>query len=222
MKRYLNSMGQRYDLDQRTTRVYETGERLFCQNDEPLGLFCLQSGHVLLWHIDAFGYKTSFRVVGPGELIGYRSVLGEDNHAATAEALTTCHACFYPRTEIESLIRMDYGFARQMFRLLALDRGPPDALLLRGQHLSARVRLVYLLLVLKDQYGHIEDDGRIVFDLPLSRADIGTLIGARPETVARAIKELQTDGVAYFHNRRVEVPEARILYADARVDLTPE
>ena len=205
----------------RVTRVYKAGERLFAQDDMPDGMFCLQSGHVLLWHSDTFGYKTSFKMAGPGELVGYRSLLGDDNHSATAETLTACHACFFPKKELEQFIYNNPAVTRQFFRILARDRGPPDALLLRGQHLSIRIRLIYLLLIMKARHGQYEDDGALVYNLPLSRTNIASLIGSRPETVTRAIKELKRDGVVFFDNRRVVVPDPKKLFEEACIDTIP-
>lgn len=202
----------------RVTHVYRTGDRLFAQGQLPAGLYCVQSGNILLWHIDAFGFKTSFRTVSRGELIGYRSLLGDDRHAATAEALSECHVCFYPKQNLEALIYGDAGLTRQFFRMLARDRGPADALLLRGQHVPVRVRLVYLLLTTKDRHAEHAADGALIYRLPLSRKNIASLIGARPETVTRAIRELSRDGVAMFHNRKVIVPDPAKLFEEARLD----
>lgn len=206
----------------RIARTYSAGDRLFAQDEVPDGMYCLQSGHVLLWHSDRFGHKTSFRMVGPGELIGYRSLLGNDPHSANAEALDACHACFFPRVDVEQFIYCNPSVTRQFFRILARDRGPPDALLLRGQHLSIRIRLIYFLLIMKAHHGRRGTDGTLVYNLPLSRTNIASLIGARPETVTRAIKELKRDGVAIFQNRRVLVPDAKKLLEEVGIDAMPK
>ena len=208
----------RYLEQWRMIQVYRRGDKLFEQKQKGTGIHCIQSGNVLLWQIDAFSVKTSFRVVGRGEMLGYRSTLGDDLHAATAEALSECRVCFYPKRKLEELIYDDPALARRFFRLVARDRGPPDALMLRGQHLPARVRLVYLLLTTKDRHAAMRPDGSLVYDLPLSRKDIASLIASRPETVTRAIKSLAEDGIAEFYNRKVVVPDPAKLYEEARVE----
>ncbi len=37
------------------------------------------------------------------------------------------------------------------------------------------------------------------------------MIGIRPETMSRAIKQLEEDGVAYFSGRSVQVPDLKRL-----------
>ena len=100
---------------------------------------------------------------------------------------------------------------------MARDRGPPDALLLRGQNLSIRIRLIYLLLIFKDRFACPEKDGSLVYELPLQRQDIAAMLGARAESVTRAINELQQDGIASFFRRTVTVPDPDRLYSEANV-----
>ncbi len=199
----------------RLRQVYRRGDRIFTQAEMASGLYCLQSGHVLLWYLDPFGHRTAFRVAGPGEIMGHRSLFGEDPHAATAEALTTCHICWYPKGLVDELIGTYPSFARRFLRTLARDRGPPDALLLRGLHMPIRVRLVYLLLILRERHGEIWRDGSLHLELPLLRRDIASLLGARPESVTRAIQDLKRDGVATFNGRHVVVSNLEALYNEA-------
>lgn len=200
--------------------AYNRGDKIFSQGTKAMGIYCLRSGHALLWHEDSFQYKTAFRVVGHGEMMGYRSMFGEDTHQATAQALTPCDICYYPKEILMQLIEEFPNFARRFFQTLARDRGPRDGLLLRGQHISVRIRLVNLLLLLMENEPY-EDDGAYVLKLPMLRRDIAALLSARPESVARAIKELQQEGVAKFNGRTVTIPALDILYKEAHQEQPP-
>ncbi|MFB3135749.1 MAG: helix-turn-helix domain-containing protein [Rhodospirillales bacterium] len=48
-------------------------------------------------------------------------------------------------------------------------------------------------------------------DRRLARQDLAAMIGIRPETMSRAIKQLEEDGVAYFSGRSVQVPDVKRL-----------
>jgi CRP-like cAMP-binding protein len=196
----------------RATHTYRRGDKIFSQHQQSTGIWCVRSGHVLLWHEDAFGNRTAFKVVGPGEIIGYRSLFAEDPHTATAEALSACHACRHPAETIQDMVSTNSGLGQQFLRLIAQDRGPPDSLLLRGRQLPLRIRLVHLLLILKDRYAESAPGNGLHFELPLLRRDIAALLGTRPESITRAIKELGHDGIARFNGRSVTVPDAARLY----------
>ncbi|MDH3282679.1 MAG: helix-turn-helix domain-containing protein, partial [Gammaproteobacteria bacterium] len=75
-----------------------------------------------------------------------------------------------------------------------------------------RVRLVHLLLVIRNQFSEIADDGTLTFELPLTRRDIASLLAARPESITRAIAELKRDDIALFSGRQVRVPDPERLH----------
>ena len=78
--------------------------------------------------------------------------------------------------------------------------------------LSVRARFAHLLLVLKDRYAKTaEGDKELVFELPLSRQDMAAMIGIRPETLSRTVRQFEEDGIAEFSGRTVRVPDVSSL-----------
>ncbi len=77
--------------------------------------------------------------------------------------------------------------------------------------LSVRVRLVHLLILLRDRCGSIAADGTLVLDLPLSRRDLASMIGTTPESVSRAFHDLKDDGLARSSGRHIHVPHYDLL-----------
>ncbi len=190
----------------RKKRIYTRGEVIYEQDKNPIGLYCIQSGHVLLKNLDRYGNETAFRVVGPGELMGYRSFFAEEPHKASAQALDRCYICFHPQSIINRLLNSSIHLAKCFLGDLARDPGPVHALKLRNLKLPLRIRLIYLLEILKNHTGTTNEKGALTFDLPLKRLDIAALIGARPESVTRTIRELEAEGIAIFRNREVTLP----------------
>lgn len=205
----------------RYRRIYRRGETIFRQDDEPQGIYCIETGYVLLWCMDAFGNETALGLNTPGESMGYRSLFAEAPHAATARALTDCRVRLIPRDIVERLLDANPAFSRRLLRTLARDHGPPQALLLRGQHLPLRVRLINLLLILKDRCAEVQPDGALVFELPLARHDLAAMVGVRPESIARAFKELEGEGLLLIRRRRVTVPSIERLLEIAGLDESP-
>jgi CRP/FNR family transcriptional regulator len=80
--------------------------------------------------------------------------------------------------------------------------------------LSVRARLAHLLVVLKDRYGSVAEDGSMTLELPMSRQDLAALIGTRPETMSRAVRQFEDAGIAHFTGRKVHVRDAKELLAE--------
>ena len=197
-------------------KTYNQGENIYLQNTEATGIYCLQSGYVMLWHRDEVGNEIGFRVIGAEDIFGHRAYFAENPHTATAVALTNCAICQHYKKSINPLLDKYPALSKLFLRLVALDRGPPDSLLLRNTHLPVKLRLINLLLILKRDFAKQHINGKLVFELPLYRKDISTMIAARQETIARAIKELHQDNLAHFHRRTVVVPDIERLKVVAK------
>jgi CRP-like cAMP-binding protein len=193
-------------------RKHGPGACIFNQDDEPQGIYCVASGYVLLWRIDAFGNETAFGLIGPGGIMGYRSCFAGKPHAATARALTECQVCLVPNQTIWRLFDGNPALERRFLFTLARDPGPVDGLLLRANHVPIRTRLVSLLLIFRERFAERGAADSAKFKLPITRQDIAALLGARPETVTRTIRELEDDGIVFFDRRYVDVPNLKQLY----------
>ena len=195
----------------RRLTTYRIGETLFHQHGAPQGIYCLMKGLVILKRFDVFGNETAFRLLFPGETCGWRSLFAEEEHVASAVVLEASTVCLVPRAEIERMMKVDPGLARQFLRTMARDPGPADAILLRNNFLPARVRLAHLLLILADRCAANPGQGRLSFRLPIKRKHIAALIGVGSETVSRAIKELEDESLARFDKRDLIIPDVAAL-----------
>ncbi len=193
-------------------RNFERGEKIFSEGDAAAGLYCVRSGVALLSYKDAFRADKAVRMVGSGDLVGSRSLFAEEPHVTTAEALTGCHVCFFPKTTIVRLTDTYPLFSRLLFRKLARDRGSRNVLFIREQHLPIRFRFIHFLRMMEKRYGVTNGNGNVCVKLPIMRRQIASLLSARPESVARAITELEREGLAIFDGRDVTIPDPNALY----------
>jgi CRP-like cAMP-binding protein len=194
-----------------SVRNYDRGDQIFSEGDASSGLYCVRSGLVLLSYKDALQSDRAVRLVGHGDLMGYRSLFAEEHHVTTAEALTACHICFFPKMLITRLTDTYPLFSRMLFRNLASDSGSRNALFMRDQHLPVKLRLIQFLRMMEKQYGNTSKGG-VRIQLPIMRRQIASLLSARPEAVARAITELEREGLTVFDRRKVTIPNPGALY----------
>lgn len=101
---------------------------------------------------------------------------------------------------------------------MAKDLDDAEESKLQSSAMSVRARLAHLILVLKDRFGDVNDDGEITIELPLSRQDIAAMLGTRPETIARAVKSLEEADIAQFKGRRVLVADLDALLDEVGAD----
>jgi len=199
---------------------YAPGSVIYNQDDPPGGIFCIEQGYVLMSRTDQLGNETTFGIFGPEETIGHRSFFAADRHIATARTITPCSAYLIQPKTVRALVESNYELAFWFLRTIARDRGPPDGLLLRGNGVHARTRLIRMLLILRDRFAQTDPYGQLIFDLPLSRGEMANMVGVAPETVTRTIRELEERQLAVFQGRRVIVPHPQLLERAGEIDLS--
>ncbi len=198
---------------------YEPGKIVFRQSDVPAGILCIEQGYVLLSRIDALGNETAFGIFGPNETIGHRSFFASDLHVATARTITDCLVYLIPQETVRQLFESNLDVAWWFLRTIASDRGPSDGLLLRGNKVPARIRIIRMLLILRDRFARIDANGHLVFELPISRKEIANMVGVTAESVTRTIREIEKDELAIFRGRKVVVPRPEQLERAAELDV---
>lgn len=201
--RYLDSV--------KTSNSYLPGQQIFYQGNPCLGIFCVESGTVVLRKSDASGNEVITRMVSGGETLGYRSYFGGGPYQASAEAIEPVQVCFIDRDAVSALLQRNPSIGLNFLRRLAGDLERAEDEHLNYSAHDVRTRLAHLLLSLKDRFSDVDDDGRLIFRLPLSRQDMASMLGTRPETVARTIRKLEDAGVAVFDGRRVVVDDLDLL-----------
>ena len=127
-----------------------------------------------------------------------------------AVAVGHCELCCFRRDDLLFLFdrhpRLSASFWQHA--LDALARAQDNAALLRGGAAGARVAAFLHLLARREEAAGAE------LTMPLSRAEIGELLGLSAETVSRAISKLRADGVIRPRSRSTfSIAEPRRLSA---------
>jgi len=191
----------------RVTREFRRGETIFHEGAPCAGLYCVEDGLVCTRKMDSVGNAILLRLNYAGDLLGHCAVLAGAEYKVTAEALEPTRACFIDTATVRTLLGRSTGLALNLLQRLAADLDDAEEQVLRVTTLPVRARVAHLLLVLKDRYGQTGSNGGFRLRLPLSRQDMASMIGIRPESMSRTIRGLQADGIARFSGRVVHVPK---------------
>jgi CRP/FNR family transcriptional regulator len=198
----------------RSRREYCSGEVIFAQGDPNDGVHCVSGGIVGIRRLDANGNSVLLGLAYPGDTIGYRSFLTGREHRTSAEALGPSVVCHIDGATMEMLLARAPALGLRFLRRSIGELENAHDTMLRQATLSNRHQLVHLLLVLVRRHGRRHANGMQSIDLPVSRRDLASMIGARHETISRIIGRLEVDGVAHFSGRQVTIPSVEALAAE--------
>jgi CRP/FNR family transcriptional regulator len=191
----------------KTCNVYEPGQVVFYEGNACLGIHCVESGSVKLRRAGLRGDDVIVGLAGAGETLGYLAYFGDRGYTTTAEALTACRICFVDRAAVKTVIHRNPTVGLSFLRRLSDDVDRSEQERVNALSLPLRARAAHLLLVLKDRNASADDQGRLTIDLPLTRRDLAAMLGTRPESLSRLIRDFETDGVAHFGPRHIVVPD---------------
>lgn len=97
--------------DALSTKVFKAGELIFHQNDEPNGIYFIESGHVNIIQETGRGQKQLLRRLGVGEYFGEVALINKSPRSASAYAVgpdsgckETCRVAFLDLNAFERLM----------------------------------------------------------------------------------------------------------------------
>jgi len=201
----LNPGGLGRNTLEKNAHLYAAGQSIFIQGHSSLGVYFILEGTVGIRRADQLGNSTLLRLVESGQTIGHEAYFSGSAHSDSATALTQCRIYFVERRVMDEIKASSPALAEQFLQRMASDMQGADLSRVEFIHLQVRARLAQLLLTLRQHHGTVDDSGNLKIKLPMSRRDMASAIGTRPESLSRAIRALEKAGAASFKGKHVTV-----------------
>ncbi len=186
-----------------TRKRIKRGDSLFRAGDRFESLYAVRLGFLKSTVVSADGREqvTGFHMAG--ELVGMDGISGEQ-HSCDTVALEDTEVCVIPYDRIEevasSVPALRSHFHKVMSREIVREHGV--MLLLGSMH--AEERLAAFLLNLSQRF-EARGYSRSEFVLRMTRAEIGSFLGLKLETVSRALSRFATDGLIEVNQKHVRI-----------------
>lgn len=179
------------------------GEALYQPGAPFVALFAIGQGSCKTTILAEDGRE---QVVGfhlPSEIVGLDGV-GTRRHGCEAIALEDSTLWALPFDRLERLARGSTALQHNLYQFLSRDIGHDHYMMLVLGSMRADERLAAFLLGLSDRYQQL-GYSPTAFVLRMSRAEIGSYLGIKLETVSRVLSRLQENGVLQIQGRNVRL-----------------
>lgn len=174
--------------------LYKKDQNLFVEGNPPFGLYCLHSGKVKVTKTNAAGRETIVRLVGPGDILGHRSLFSDTPYSATAKILEDSVICFVSKTTILKLVKNDPTLCCNIMGMISRQMGAAENRIASLSNKSQKERFAEMLLLLKEAYG-VKDQENYRLNIRLTREEMASMIGAASENLIRLITEFKKEGL---------------------------
>jgi len=184
-------------------RLFRKGAMLFRAGDRFKALYAIHSGSC---KTELLGIDGQCQVAGfhmAGDCIGIDG-MGSNIHDCQATALEDLEICPIPFDTIDNLARLSDGFRQNLNKLLSQESARMHVLMLLLGSMRAEQRLAAFLLDLSQRY-RAHGYSPCEFVLRMTRAEIGSYLGLKLETVSRLFARLQREGTLQVQGRLVKL-----------------
>lgn len=203
----LRSKGMGRFATNRVAHLYERGQAVFHEGLPAHSLFIIHTGRVRVFRTWKDGEEQVLRLLGPGEIVGYRPLFANEPYGASADAVEDSAICVVPREAVFERIRRDPDLALDLLAKLSRELRISEDLMMDLIRRPVRERAARLLVSLVETGG----DGpwpRAILSRQLPRKDLARMIGTTPETFSRVLRGFAQRGLVELTRERIVVRDA--------------
>lgn len=190
---------------------FDGGESIFHENDASKSAYTLRKGLIKITKSLPDGRIQIVRILMPGDLFGFDG-FAEENYNHTATALTDCEVCRLPLKDLALLRENNSEVDRSMMARWIKNLRQTEDLLLELGAKKASEKLASFILNLSQADNRsplYESDEEHWISLPLSRGEIGSLLGLTIETVSRFFSGWKRKGLIKESKGMIQIIDAK-------------
>jgi CRP/FNR family transcriptional regulator, anaerobic regulatory protein len=187
---------------------FKTGQRIHTIGQPFDTLYIVHSGFLKTVLIDEFGNEQVLSFPMKGDLFGVDGIHTK-RYASEAVALSNCDLILLPFKKLTALGRAHVEFEHAMYSVMSRELVREQAMVSMLGALSAEARVARFLVNLSERYADMGYSNKL-FNLRMTRHEIGSYLGLTLETVSRTLSAFNEIGLITVDQRSIGIkdPEA--------------
>lgn len=186
----------------KSSYIVKKGEVIFEEGELLNGVYCIDEGVCKLTKLSPNGKNQIVRFVKKGDVLGQRSVIGQEKVNLTATAVKDMKVCFIPKEYILSAFAENPVFSIGIFKGMCNELREADNFIVDLAQKTVKQRLADALLNLKETFGY---DVEGFIDIQLSREEIANLVGTATESLIRILSDFSKNELIETKGKRIKI-----------------
>lgn len=188
---------------------FKTGQRIHTIGQPFDTLYIVHSGFLKTVLIDEFGNEQVLSFPMKGDLFGVDGIHTK-RHASEAVALSNCDLILLPFKKLTALGRIHVEFEHAMYSVMSRELVREQGMVSMLGALSAEARVARFLVSLSERYAEMGYSSKL-FNLRMTRHEIGSYLGLTLETVSRTLSAFNEIGLITVDQRSIGIKDADAL-----------
>ncbi|HEX2530259.1 MAG TPA: helix-turn-helix domain-containing protein [Burkholderiaceae bacterium] len=188
---------------------FKTGQRIHTIGQPFDTLYIVHSGFLKTVLIDEFGNEQVLSFPMKGDLFGVDGIHTR-RYASEAVALSNCDLILLPFKKFTALGRSHAELEHAMYSVMSRELVREQAMVSMLGALSAEARVARFLVNLADRFAEMGYSSKL-FNLRMTRHEIGSYLGLTLETVSRTLSAFNEIGLITVDQRSIGIKDAEAL-----------
>ena len=178
------------------------GEVLFHEGKKMTGFYFINTGIVKVYKTGIDGKEQIIAFAKRGDILGYRSILSNENACSTSKIIEEGIICFLPAHILVDLVKANHSFSFEIMKLACQELGEANSYITDIAQKTVRERLAEVLIMLKNKFGISPDN---TLQISLTREELANIVGTATESVIRLLSEFKSDGLVDLVGRKIKI-----------------
>ena len=188
---------------------FKTGQRIYTIGQTFDTLYIVHSGFLKTVLIDEFGNEQVLSFPMKGDLFGVDGIHTK-RYASEAVALSNCDLILLPFKKFTALGRTHAELEHAMYSVMSRELVREQGMVSMLGALSAEARVARFLVSLADRFAEMGYSSKL-FNLRMTRHEIGSYLGLTLETVSRTLSAFNEIGLITVDQRSIGIKDADAL-----------
>lgn len=188
---------------------FKTGQRVHTIGQPFDTLYIVNSGFLKTVLIDEFGNEQVLSFPMKGDMLGVDGIHSK-HYSSEAVALSDCDLILLPFKKLTALGRVHIELENVMYGVMSRELVREQAMIGMLGALSAEARVARFLVSLADRFAQMGYSSKL-FNLRMTRHEIGSYLGLTLETVSRTLSAFNEIGLITVDQRTIGIKDADAL-----------
>jgi CRP-like cAMP-binding protein len=188
--------------EEKVTEHHKRGSVLYHEGNRINGFYCITDGIIKVYKTGFDGKEQIIRFAKKGDIIGFRSILSNEQACTTAQVIDDSTTCYIPGDILINLVRNNGNFSIELMQITCRELGQANSYITDIAQKSVRERLAEILVQLINDFGI--DENKVLL-ISLTREELANIVGTATESVIRLLSEFKQDNIISLNGRKITI-----------------
>jgi len=199
--------------DTHSTKMHKKGDHIYMQEDDADKIFFINEGRVKIGTYGEEGKEITKAILGPGEVFGELSLIGEKKRRDFAICMENTSLCIVTTTEMKGLMKDHSNLTVFMMKIMGSRVLEMENRLESLVFKDSRTRIIEFLVNLADKRGQRVGYETLVRKF-MTHQEIANLTATSRQTVTTLLNDLRNRNLLTFDRRRLLIRDLDALKAE--------